>query len=545
MSSDPEDAGMDISEADVPLNYHDAPARHSPSPSAMSLSMSTNDQLLEEEILSRHPGYRIQSTLLSSRRRSSEGPLFDTARRVSEAPTDDRPAASGEESDGDQERISRRQRRQRFEKRLNNADEGQKRAPYVVDLRALEYISEVDPNLVCPICQCPFQNPVQLECDHSFCKDCLRQSFNINAERQRSRPCPTCRRPHSVVVERQAPRYVQRMLDELMVKCPNDEAGCKTQLKRGEVRDHIHHYCDHQKTPCPDDDCSHDVLRKDRNKGCLHHMVQCENCFDEIMASDMDIHLEQTCPKNIADCPHCRDVVSKKDLAHHINNICDEAPSVCSGSQYGCTRSGKRSEVMSHANHCPIATMAPFLEKQRVVQEEQRAAIEKLQRRNEIFEGSVRAMQTLIYDTPAGASLGGAAAVPSQPPTFDATLPSEAPFDTPTQHLLSLHESLRDEFSRLEAALSDVDARNTMMIVNESQRNKEDMAHTNAAINSMRTQLHWLMSAQVQAVQRARTGSGPGGGAGPAAGPSSATMSGGVGAGFGPIRRPSGSETKL
>lgn len=532
--TDLSEGGDPFYSADSGTDIHD-----SPQPLLDRPVTPINDRLLEQELLAHHPGHRLPSRLLDNRRRSSNTILSDPHDVEQLMENSTLGSMGGIEPQNGTEGLRRRQ--QHFERSRSKVDI-RGRPPYPVDLRALEYVSNVDQNLVCPICQCPFQKPVQLECDHSFCRDCLQQSFDVNAERQRSRPCPTCRRPHSVVIERQAPRYVQRMLDELVVKCLNAETGCPAELKRAEVQDHISHYCEYQETPCPEDDCPHNVTRRNRDKGCLHHDIQCDNCSESVMARDIDKHLELACLKNVAECPHCSDTVSKKDLVTHINELCDHAPAVCPGSQYGCPRSGKRLEVMAHANHCPVATMTPFLEKEKHIQEEHRAALERLQRRNEIFEGSVKAMQTLLYDTPAGAALTGAASTP-QPSTFDAMMTSETPppFDTPTQHLLSLHESLRDEFSRLQADLNDVDARSTMMIVNESQRNREDMAHTNAAINSMRTQLQWLMSAQY--AQRARTVAGTGGGAGPAAGPSGGGMPGA--GGLGPLRRLSGQETKL
>lgn len=73
--------------------------------------------------------------------------------------------------------------------------------------------------------------------------------------------------------------------------------------------------------------------------------------------------------------------------------------------------------------------------------------------------------------------------------------PPQPPFDSQIHHLLTLHESLRDEVSRIATALNEHEGRTSMMIMNENQRVKEDMLHTNAAINAMRMQLHWLMSA--------------------------------------------------
>jgi len=83
-----------------------------------------------------------------------------------------------------------------------------------------------------------------------------------------------------------------------------------------------------------------------------------------------------------------------------------------------------------------------------------------------------------------------------------ATGSDTGPFDSTAHHLLCLHESLREEVNRVSAAVSEVDAKASMMVLNESLRVKEDLSHTNAAIGSMRMQLHWLMSARLQNQQR-------------------------------------------
>src|SRR5277367_4245427 len=44
-----------------------------------------------------------------------------------------------------------------------------------IDLRSLDYVSEYDSHLMCPICHVPFISPVVLECDHTFCASCYEQ----------------------------------------------------------------------------------------------------------------------------------------------------------------------------------------------------------------------------------------------------------------------------------------------------------------------------------------------------------------------------------
>ncbi|XP_037532790.1 tripartite motif containing 35-28 [Nematolebias whitei] len=50
-------------------------------------------------------------------------------------------------------------------------------------------------DLTCPVCQGIFQDPMLLPCTHSFCRECLERSWQVNKK------CPVCRNPSD---ERQA-----------------------------------------------------------------------------------------------------------------------------------------------------------------------------------------------------------------------------------------------------------------------------------------------------------------------------------------------------
>jgi hypothetical protein len=220
-----------------------------------------------------------------------------------------------------------------------------------------------------------------------------------------------------------------------------------------------------------------------------------------------------------------------------------------------------------------MAAIIPFMKSQTDRLNNLEATMRHLKLRNDILEGGLSSIQTALdrsspspsprptntntsvtaFDnqtipptanvhirsihsqTPSPTSSNQSPSVPALPDSIP-----PAPFDSPTHHLLCLHESLRDEVSRISAALTDLDARSSMTLMNETLRLKDELAHTNAAVGSMRVQLHWLIGARLQ--QQRMMGSAPavGGMGGGAAGPSvagpSAGPSGGVGMG-GPGRR--------
>ena len=64
-----------------------------------------------------------------------------------------------------------------------------------------------------------------------------------------------------------------------------------------------------------------------------------------------------------------------------------------------------------------------------------------------------------------------------------------------------MHESLRDEMSRVSAALAELDGRHGMQILNENLRMREEMAYLGAQVAGLQRQVHWLTAAQLQRVQ--------------------------------------------
>lgn len=159
----------------------------------------------------------------------------------------------------------------------------------VVDYRGLDFLDTVDRNLLCPICHCPFIKGSRLDCDHTFCSDCLRRA--LQAQTASIKTCPSCR----TVVETPAgfpvPRFVVHMIDDLRVKCPQHAAGCMKQLRKGDVESHIRFYCEYAELPCPSPTCSMTITRKQHLGECLHGVVNCPDCKVELMKRDLQVGL--------------------------------------------------------------------------------------------------------------------------------------------------------------------------------------------------------------------------------------------------------------
>ena len=304
--------------------------------------------------------------------------------------------------------------------------------------------------------------------------------------------CPSCRRMTHASEITSMPKILDRMLDDLMVRCPLKDEGCNEQVQRCDVQQHVDKKCAYSEVECPAESCMLSILRKDLEKQrCLHEMVECEDCNGFFMERDLESHHTLHCEAGRTSCPDCKAQVLLRDIGQHVES-CLDAIFPCAAAEYGCDFIARRAALDQHSRACALAKLVPFLQKQNERLGAHEAALKRIRHRNSILETSFSSFQETLSPS---ADLVGA-------PSSSSLASDTSPFDSTAHHLLCLHESLREEVSRVSAALSELDARTTMTVMNESMRVKEDISHMNAAIGGMRLQLHWLVSARLQNQQR-------------------------------------------
>lgn len=213
-------------------------------------------------------------------------------------------------------------------------------------------------------------------------------------------------------------------------------------------------------------------------------------------------------------------MVFRSALEQHIET-CPEAIHPCQASKYGCPAKLKRSELSVHERTCPLITMGPYLEVQNSRIDSLDMTIRQLRQRNEILEDGIANIRSTLMDSarfmPESRSQRQSPdevtqndSQPGHRETEDNDRSSQLSTSTAMTYLLSLHESLREEVSQLSQAMTDLDARASMAILNESMRVNEDLAHTSAAINTIRMQMHWLLNPRLQQGHRLGAGGGAG-----------------------------------
>ncbi|KAJ5690515.1 Zinc finger RING-type [Penicillium macrosclerotiorum] len=382
----------------------------------------------------------------------------------------------------------------------------------LVDLRALDFVSSYDSHLMCPICHCPFVQPARLQCDHVFCQKCLRSAITtFHSADSDEFPCPSCRTPTSRV-STNVPRLLINMCDEIQVRCPLATDGCEEVVPRGHVQSHVDKYCGYRLVPCADSSCEKKTRKKDLppEPRCMHSYCRCSRCEEDLMEQDFDEHDKELCPSLETTCVDCGTTIPRRVLKKHIET-CPDVVSPCAASKYGCSVKIRRADIAIHEKQCPLVSIGPYFEAQNTRLNSLELTMRHLQQRNEIFEDGMLNIRSKLLESARTTERNGGRSVTygergQQPRNDDAeesTDRSNIFSSNATTYLLSLHESLREEVSQMSHALTDLDARASMTIMNECLRIKEDMAHTNAAVNSVRMQVQWLMNPRLHNGARA------------------------------------------
>ena len=231
------------------------------------------------------------------------------------------------------------------------------------------------------------------------------------------------------------------------------------------------------------------------------------------MEKDYEEHDQELCPSLEATCIDCGTTILQRELKKHVET-CPEVISPCTASKYGCRVKLRRADIATHEDSCPLFAIGPYFEAQNTRLDSLELTMRHLHQRNEIYEDGLANIRSTLGESSRASERNrnrrrSIAEFERDRLTrgHDARdmddHSSNAFSSNATTYLLSLHESLREEVSQMSHALTDLDARASMTIMNECLRIKEDMAHTNAAVNSVRMQVQWLMNPRLHNGTRA------------------------------------------
>lgn len=384
--------------------------------------------------------------------------------------------------------------------------------PHVVDFRGLTYVDSVDENLHCPICRVPMVDPVDTACDHTFCRDCITEAFKYN------NLCPIDRLSLSNTALNKAHKIVTNQLDSLLVKCP----CCKDPVPRAMVVNHLDRYCKEALVQCSSRACKSHVKRKLYIKGCLHYDIRCPDCNKIMQLLEMSDHREHDCKERHKACDHCGGDILRCKEDIHLEK-CLYVPVCCKWEEYGCEYESRRKDLHKHEEVCafklvgPIATM---LKKEiSDLRSEVRTLTEKDQikeRRIKFLEGGLSAHRDT--DRPLDYADLPNSALSSLPDSSHAD-----PLDSGHEYLLSLVEAQETKVDRLSAGMTELEAKQTMLLFNETIQIKNELAEMRSSQQVLSMHVRWLLNFRRQENQR-RFGAGPSSGGGSDGGGSSSDM---------------------
>ena len=123
-----------------------------------------------------------------------------------------------------------------------------------------KFVSTVDDELICPICDLVLENPLQIiECQHVFCSDCITKWIQTG-----NQTCPLDRK----IIQKErlrTPRLVVKFLEKLQIKCDFASQGCDSIVKLEHLSQHCKQckFNPNNKTKCPK--CGMSVEKKESN----------------------------------------------------------------------------------------------------------------------------------------------------------------------------------------------------------------------------------------------------------------------------------------
>ncbi|RDX44867.1 hypothetical protein OH76DRAFT_1537879 [Lentinus brumalis] len=125
-------------------------------------------------------------------------------------------------------------------------------------MASYNYVDTPNVNLTCCICRSPFVEPCTTRtCCHTFCYECIAQAIAIN------RQCPIDRTPLTLHDLVPADPVIRNLVDESIVRCPQEHLGCSYTCQRLLLPIHLSESCSYVEVGCPNRRCNEQVLRKD------------------------------------------------------------------------------------------------------------------------------------------------------------------------------------------------------------------------------------------------------------------------------------------
>ncbi|XP_047136080.1 TNF receptor-associated factor 5 isoform X2 [Hydra vulgaris] len=209
------------------------------------------------------------------------------------------------------------------------------------------FINPLQSDYECPICQCAFRDPVQIEeCGHRFCLSCI----NEIKKQKGTLKCPLDRQ--LINIEKMfLDKAVKRAILSLIVKCHNFSRNCEWTGELGFIEEHVKS-CPYENIVCPNELCQdlfpRGTLSQHLEQRCKFRSVFCQFCSEKYIHKDVKSHLKH-CKKFPMECVNkCeKKDIPREKMASHLEE-CPFSIALCPFSEIGCEFSGKKDVLENH-----------------------------------------------------------------------------------------------------------------------------------------------------------------------------------------------------
>lgn len=206
-----------------------------------------------------------------------------------------------------------------------------------------DFVSHVDEDYICQICQLPLKQAILTRCGHRFCKECLDEYFRRKQEPE----CPCDREKLDKDKDIFPDKATERRIRSYIVKCPC--AGCQWTGELCDIEAHEEN-CPHKIIECPSHNCDTKLARGSVDKhlrtSCRWRIVHCPYCSQSHPKSEENLHNE-VCPMYPITCA-CRKVIPRLQMPDHLEAECILTQLSCPYLELGCNTKVERRDMQRH-----------------------------------------------------------------------------------------------------------------------------------------------------------------------------------------------------
>lgn len=207
----------------------------------------------------------------------------------------------------------------------------------------------------------------------------------------------------------------------------------------------------------------------------------------------MEAHRARHCRERVASCEKCHAEYLRIDSGAHAQE-CPEVVTPCKWAVYGCDHRSKRRALQYHAPECHFRFMGPIVDSLKQEVTKLSTEVQTLNERDKAKDRRIRFLE----------SYKNAPSLYNDPPIDLSAIPEHtssnetAPYDSRDQYLLSLLETQESKVDQLSVGITELEAKQTVMLFNETIPIKEQLAELRSAQSVIACHVRWLMNLRLQ-----------------------------------------------